>query len=273
MIRGITFSEQMFYSADFAHFMNTFLCGGVGITKGCSCTSDGANVTIGTGYFVAHGRLMNVETAEVIDSTKGFQSGYNRIVYEIDLSKENSILEFRQGAIKIIQTESLVQENLDEGGKVYQFPFCHFQWSGTAITGFVVDAPTFVGDDILGQWSANYTAINEQFDAWFAEHKKTVEKMIADLQEQGYAKTITKTATIGTSWAAEGSVYKQDVTVQGILETDNPIVDIVTSVAGLNAEQNAWRMIFKAVTKANKITFYASNPTENAINVQIKVIR
>ena len=141
MIRGITFAEQVFYSADFAHYMNFFLNGDSGITNGCSITEDGTKVTIGTGYFVAHGRMLNVETAEVVEASRGFAHGYNRIVYEIDLSKENTAVDFRQGAIRVLNTEELVQENLDAGGKVYQFPFCHFQWSGAAITDFVIDAP------------------------------------------------------------------------------------------------------------------------------------
>jgi hypothetical protein len=141
MIRGITFAEQVFYSADFAHYMNFFLNGDSGITNGCGITEDGTKVTIDTGYFVAHGRMLNVETAEVVEASRGFAVGYNRIVYEIDLSKENTVTAFRQGAIRVLNTEELVQENLDAGGKVYQFPFCHFQWSGAAITNFVIDAP------------------------------------------------------------------------------------------------------------------------------------
>lgn len=195
MIRGITFSEQTFYSKDFAHYMNFFLNGGVGITKGCSITNDGTKVTIGTGYFVAHGRLMNVEAAEVVEATQGFESGYNRIVYEIDLSKENTILEFRQGYIKVLNTEALVQEDLDAGGKVYQFPLCHFQWSGTAITSFVVDAPTLVLDDIMQQWSDNYAAINAQFDTWFAQQKASVEEWVA--QQEGTVKALISSLEAG----------------------------------------------------------------------------
>lgn len=183
MIRGITFSEQTFYSADFAHYMNFFLQGGVGITKGCLISNDGTKVTIGTGYFVAHGRLMNVEAAEVVDATRGFETGYNRIVYEIDLSQENTITDFRQGAIRVLQTEELIQEDLDADGSVYQFPLCHFQWSGSAITDFIIDAPTLVMPDIFQQWAENYEAVNAQFDVWFAEKKAEVEAWLADEME------------------------------------------------------------------------------------------
>lgn len=295
MIRGITFSEQTFYSKDFAHYMNFFLNGGCGITKGCSITQDGTKVTIGTGYFVAHGRLMNVEEAEVVDATKGFESGYNRIVYEIDLSKENTIIDFKQGYIKVLQTESLTQEDLDGTGTVYQFPLCHFQWSGAAITSFTIDAPTLVLENIFADISDNFDTVNAQFDAWFTaqktsvtnqlnqeisdteawvqQQKQVVNNLIESLETGGFAKTETYTAEIGTSWTAEGSVFKQAVTVSGILATDNPTIDLVTTTAGFETEQEEFAKIFKAVTSANTITFYASESTANAINVQIKVVR
>ena len=44
MIRGITFSEQVFYSKDFAHFQNVFLDGACGTTKGCEITDMQQNV-------------------------------------------------------------------------------------------------------------------------------------------------------------------------------------------------------------------------------------
>lgn len=209
MIRGITFSEQTFYSKDFAHYMNFFLNGGCGITKGCSITQDGTKVTIGTGYFVAHGRLMNVEEAEVVDATKGFESGYNRIVYEIDLSKENTILDFRQGYIKVLNTEALTQEDLDGTGTVYQFPLCHFQWSGAAITSFVIDAPTLVLNDIFEQWTDNYAAVNAQFDAWFAQQKQTVLAMIAELEAAGFQKAavVSSGTLLASGWNSSAKTY------------------------------------------------------------------
>lgn len=182
MIRGITFSEQAFYSADFAHFQNTFLQGGVGVTKGCAITHDNTTVTIDKGYFIAHGRLVNVEEPEIV--AQGFAEGYNRIVFEIDLSKENTITEFRQGYIRVLNTEELIQEDLDAGGNVYQFPFCHFQWSEEVITGLVVDAPTLELDAVMKQWSDNFEAKNAEFDAWFADQKTEFEESAAEKDEE-----------------------------------------------------------------------------------------
>ncbi len=189
MIRGITFSEQAFYSDDFAHFQNLFLDGNNGITQGCQITHDDTTVIIGTGRFIVHGRMMCIEEDEIVRASQGFSSGYNRIVYEIDLSKENTITEFRQGYIKVLNTEELIQEDLDNGGSVYQFPFCHFQWSGTTITDLIIDAATMVLDNIFGDVVKNFAVVNAQFDTWFNGQKQAILEMIAGLEAQGFQKT------------------------------------------------------------------------------------
>lgn len=209
MIRGITFSEQAFYSADFAHYQNFFLNGNCGVTKGCRITQDGATVTIGTGYFIACGRLLNVEEAEVITEASGFVSGYNRVVYEIDLSKENTIEEFRQGSVKVLHTEELIQEDLDAGGAVYQMPFCHFQWDGTEISDFLIDAPTLVLDNIFADVSANFDAVNQRFDEWFGQQKQVILDTISDLEAQGFEKRpVYQTSVLAANdWDPEAKTY------------------------------------------------------------------
>lgn len=284
MIRGITFNEQMFYSADFAHFQHFWLNGQSGITKGCSITNTTTNVTIGKGYFIVHGRLLNVEAAEVIGSEHGFETGYNRIVYEIDLSKTNTITEFNQGAIKVLHSEALTQQDLDAGGTVYQYPICHFQWSGTGIASFVVDAAELDWENAFATLEANFetyetdfqawvTAQKNSLEAWVEQQEATINALVADLQAEGFAKTETFTATVGTSWTAATGYVTQTIAVQGILAADNPVIDLVTTTAGFEAEQEAWSKIFKVTTAANAITLYASEATETPINLQLKVVR
>lgn len=184
MIRGITFAEQIFYSKDFAHYQDLFLNHNNGITRGCVVTNTTNTVTISPGYFVVQGRFLNVETAEVIESAF-FKTGYNRIVYEIDLSKENTITEFKQGAVKVLDTDSLIQEDLFGTGKVYQLPFCHFQWNGSAISDFVTDAPTINLDNIFAQISANYDSFNTSFQTWFNAQKNSATSWI-DTQKSNF---------------------------------------------------------------------------------------
>lgn len=88
-----------------------------------------------------------------------------------------------------------------------------------------------------------------------------------------FAKTVTYTATVGTAWTAKTGYVQQTITVNGILATDNPIIDLVTSTADFAAQQEAWGKVFKVTTAANSITLYASETTEKAISLQIKVVR
>lgn len=87
------------------------------------------------------------------------------------------------------------------------------------------------------------------------------------------AVTLNKTATLGTSWTTETGYVKQVVTVQEILATDTPIIDLVTTTADFEAQEEAWGKVFKAQAGANQITFYAKEATETSISLNIKVVR
>lgn len=88
-----------------------------------------------------------------------------------------------------------------------------------------------------------------------------------------FAKTVTYNATVSTSWTSKTGYVQKTVTVQGILATDNPVIDLITTTAGFEAEQEAWSKVFKVTTAANAITLYASEATETVINIQLKVVR
>jgi hypothetical protein len=87
------------------------------------------------------------------------------------------------------------------------------------------------------------------------------------------AVTLNKTATLGTSWTTEAGYVKQVVTVQGILATDTPIIDLVTTTADFEAQEEAWGKVFKATAGANQIIFYAKEATETSVSLNIKVVR
>ena len=105
-----------------------------------------------------------------------------------------------------------------------------------------------------------------------------VEKMddweeLSSLTALGFAVSATYEATIGTSWTADGSVFKQTIEVAGMKSTDNPIMDLIATTADFEAEQEAYGKIFKLVSGFNSITVYASEATEKSVNVQLKVVR
>ena len=105
-----------------------------------------------------------------------------------------------------------------------------------------------------------------------------VEKMddweeLSSMTALGFAYSSTYEATIGTSWTAEGGVYKQTIEVAGMKSTDNPIMDLIATTSGYKAEQEAYGKIFKLVSGFNSITVYATEGTAIPVNVQLKVVR
>lgn len=90
---------------------------------------------------------------------------------------------------------------------------------------------------------------------------------------QNKAVTINKIATLGTSWTVKTGYVQQVVAVQGILATDTPIIDLITTTADFEAQQEAWGNVFKAQAGVNQITFYAKEATETSVSLNIKVVR
>ena len=84
--------------------------------------------------------------------------------------------------------------------------------------------------------------------------------------------TTTYTATIPTI-----SGTSANVTVSGILATDNPIVDINWSGSETDTQRDdileAWGCVYRIATSANTITVYVTDATTATIPIQLKVIR
>ena len=118
---GITFDQCNVTSADDAHYHRTFLNAVDGVTKGCKVTADRQNIYVAKGYFVIYGRFVKVTGQETI-TPDTVQAGtlYCRLVYEVDLSKTNTLEEFQQGAFKILSSGSTyptpTKQDLENGG-------------------------------------------------------------------------------------------------------------------------------------------------------------
>lgn len=78
-----------------------------------------------------------------------------------------------------------------------------------------------------------------------------------------------------SGWTGTGP-YVQTVAVEGILETDNPVADVVLSenAADAIAETEAWAAVGRIVTMAGQIavTCYEDKPVRD-ITIQLKVVR
>ena len=131
MVIGITFDKCLLTSRQHAHFQKLFLNNTDGVTKGCQVSQSGNNVYIQKGFFVISGRFMEVTGVETIQ-TPTVTSGtlYCKTICEIDLSKVNTESDFTQGYFKTLTSASgypsLIQEDLDNDGTIYQMPFCQY---------------------------------------------------------------------------------------------------------------------------------------------------
>ena len=146
-IRGITFSKQSVSSNDDSHIYKTLFNGRNGRTKGCKMTFATDDIYISNGYFFAANRLVEISSTETI-STPVVSTGtlYCRLVFEVDLSKVNTNTEFNQGYFKILSSSTdypeIIQEDLEEGGNVYQLPFAKFAKTIEGIGSFVSELET-----------------------------------------------------------------------------------------------------------------------------------
>lgn len=146
-IRGITFSKQTVTSNDDAHINQILLAGKNGRTRGCKMTFGKDDIYISEGYFFAANRLIQIPSPETI-ATPVIATGttYCRIVFELDMRKVNTNLEFNQGYFKVLTSTlnypEIVQEDIENGGNMYQLPFAKFVKTVNGIASFVVELET-----------------------------------------------------------------------------------------------------------------------------------
>ena len=179
MLRGHVFKFQTFANEAFAHFIHTFLREKIGVTKGCLVTNTTSSVSIGAGYFCIYGRFLEIVGDETISNITN--TGYYKLVCEIDLSEINTKTELNQASIKLVRGQSsypnLVQEDLDNGGDVYQYEFARFRVSDNGITDFT-DMRTFLN------FSSIYEQIMQEFDAMFDAKSAEADALLQEIQDE-----------------------------------------------------------------------------------------
>ena len=211
-IRGVTFSRQSVSSNDDAHVYNLILGGMNGKSSGCEMTFGTDDIYISKGYFFAASRLVNIPSTETI-STPVVSSGtrYCRLVFEVDLAKTNTDSEFAQGYFKILQATtdypSITQEDLNNGGNVYQLPFAKFTKTVTGIGSFTSELNTIgnvTGDATIYVSKGGNDASGNGTEA---KPFATINHAIACLPKNLNAHEITINVASGT--------YAEDVIVEG----------------------------------------------------------
>ena len=102
---------------------------------------------------------------------------------------------------------------------------------------------------------------------------RTPAEILSDAGGGAGAETVTYTATTSTSWTTVSDYYTQNITVTGLLASDNPIVSIVPTIDGHEDEWSAWGSVFKLTTYADTLTLYSDEAISIALSLQIKVVR
>ncbi len=218
MLKGHVFSKQLFGNPIFALFINTFLNGENGISNnyknGMAITYSGDTLTVDSGAVCIQGRFLE----EVSETTiaAGTDSAYCKLVIEIDLSKNNTAEEFKQGSYKIIKGQSdyseLVKNNIvKENAGIYQYELARFKTSASGISDFQ-DMRTFLDfDSIYGYIRNEFKKILEELE----EELRQVEdgsayvlKATYDEEIQNLQKKITVGSDIPTG-GEDGDIYIQ----------------------------------------------------------------
>lgn len=179
MLRGHVFKFQTFANEAFAHFIDTFLQGNMGVTKGCNLSKTNDSVTIGAGYFCVMGRFLEIVGNETISNITN--TGYYQLICEIDLTKTNTSSELNQAVIKLIRNTSaysnLTKEDLFNGGTLYQYEFARFKVTEQGIIDFS-DRRTFLNLTSL------YSQINSNFNTLFNTKDQQAEALLEEIREE-----------------------------------------------------------------------------------------
>ena len=122
---------------------------------------------------------------------------------------------------------------------------------------------------------ASSAVINDSIANGSVSGAKIADDTITRAKLADHAVSVDYTVTLNTTWSGSAAPYTKEQTINGILATDKPLIDIVPSATFADAEKqaDAWALIYRAVTAANKITFYAKAKPTVSIPLQIRCIR
>ena len=140
-MNGIFFDLQTVRARDLGAAFGGILSDGK--LSGCALSYSGVNLTIARGYYIAKGRLIEIESAETLQTATTAANSYGRLRLVIDLSIAASESSFTQGKFEwdYATTNSfpaLTQNDINDGANTaYQVEICRVSFANSQITGIV----------------------------------------------------------------------------------------------------------------------------------------
>lgn len=233
MLKGHVFKFQTFANEAFAHFINTFLQGNMGITKGCNLSKTSNSVTISAGYFCVMGRFLEIVGNETISNITN--TGYYQLICEIDLSQTNTTSELNQASIKLVRNanaySSLTKEDLFNGGSLYQYEFARFKVTEQGIIDFT-DKRSFLN------LSSLYSQINSNFNTLFNTKDQEADALLEEIRQE-------------LASVLDGSAYILKNNVAVLTGTQTLTANTNENVQNNNAMATNWKLNFPTGYNAN----------------------
>ena len=179
-MNGIFFDLQTVRARDLGAAFGGILSDGK--LSGCALSYSGVNLTIARGYYIAKGRLIEIDSAETLQTATTAANGYGRLRLVIDLSIAASESSFTQGKFEwdYASTNSfpaLTQNDINDGtNTAYQVEICRVSFANSQITGIVSQignaVPSYIPDPSdIGAQPARLTFTNKSVatSAWASD--------------------------------------------------------------------------------------------------------
>ena len=153
-------------------------------------------------------------------------------------------------------------------------------------TGWAADAKE-VGEQLRKISGAGELSANAIAKATAAESAATEAKAIATAAQATAASAATveyvdskhKSFTgkfLASGWTDKGTYFEQVISVDGILSTDAPIVDLYGVGNGASAKQvmnEEWGKVYQILNSAGALTAYATDRPEVDLPIKVMVVR
>lgn len=218
MLKGHVFSKQLFGNPIFALFINTFLNGANGVSNnyknGMAVTYNGSTITIDSGAVCIQGRFLEEDSDTTISA--GTDNAYCKLVIEIDLSKSNTVEEFKQGSYKIVKGTSnyteLVQNDIVKNNTgIYQYELARFRTSAAGISDFQ-DMRTFLNfDSIYSEIQTEFRTVLQQLQEELENVEDGSAYVLRNTYNNGMAskQNLISVGTEEPSGGEDGDIYIQ----------------------------------------------------------------